>query len=104
MKKRHEFEIDTRNMYDNLSTGFFDNPDLMEDNLNLLKDLAAGDIHSIREAFLSGMTMFLVPELMEQLESLTVRGTDPNPENEIEFRVIHNGKLIGVLIDSEIKW
>jgi hypothetical protein len=57
-----------------------------------LQTIGTGDMNGIRELFKSGETMILMAAQTAEIEK----------SKEVEVRVTHNGKLIGVVIDSEI--
>jgi len=105
MKSRLEYEINTRDIYRDFTECLFDCPELLvRTNLDLLIDLADGRIDGIRQAFKDGMTSMLVPGLMTEIDCRSGRDNIETDPALIEFRVIHDGELIGVIINSEISW
>jgi len=95
--KRHEFTKDTRYLYLNLMESGYDCPETLEVTTSLLKDLSNGRIDGIRDGFMNGFIPMMAPDLMPFLDEL--------PDNdEIELRITHNGKTIGIVINSEITW
>jgi hypothetical protein len=95
---RHEFTKDTRDLYTSLVLGLYDCPEMILPNADLISGLAAGTIDAIRQAFKEGLVVFMCPDLMEQLDGISAA------EDEVEFRITHNGKTIGVVINSEVQW
>ena len=94
---RHEFTKDTRYLYESLAIGVYDCPENFRVASPLLEALAFGNIEEIRQGFAEGMIGFMAPDLMMSLSDLP-------SDDEVEIRVTHNGKTIGVVIDSEIAW
>jgi hypothetical protein len=95
--KRHEFTKDTRYLYTALMECSFDCPETFPVTFPILKALAEGDMEGIRQAFCDGMVAMMAPDLMPALEEI------PDGE-EIEIRITHERKTIGIVIDSEITW
>ena len=96
---RVELNYDTREMYQTFTEHLYDMssddpnfPGLSADNQNLLQSLMTGDIDGIRQGFKDGMTFFVVNS----------NEVDRDDGKETEIRVFHQGKLIGIIIDSEI--
>ena len=96
---RHEFTKDTRELYTDLVLGLYDSPVFLEDDkiTGYLIGFATGNMLDIREAFGDSLVPMMCPDLMDQLEKLP-------PDDEVEFRITHNGKTIGVVINSEVDW
>jgi hypothetical protein len=89
-------EVTTKELYDNMFASFKDIywDDLMDGTpfLKITAALAKGDMVGIREAFNVGDTPMLLGNKMQELEAM----------NEKEILILHNNKIIGVLVDWEI--
>jgi hypothetical protein len=95
--KRHEFTKDTKYLYEALSMCSYDCPETFSVTFPILRALAEGDMEGIRQSFRDGMVAMMAPNLLPALDAI--------PDNEeIEIRITHHGKTIGVVIDSEITW
>ena len=94
---RHEFTKDTRYLYEALSAGLYDCPECFRAAQPLMESLCLGDMFGIRQGFRDGMIGMMAPDLMAGLDELP-------KDDEVEIRITHNGKTIGIVIDSEITW
>ena len=90
--------LDTKQVYENLTGSIWDMAGDLPDTdsqvsamMELLPHYFEGDIDGIRQSFKDGFAFILVPDV-KQLDS----------DEELEIRVHHRGKLIGVIINSEI--
>jgi len=95
--KRHEFTKDTRYLYNSLAESSYDCPGSFPVSFPILQALAEGDMEGIRQAFRDGMVAMMAPDLMPVLDEI------PDGE-EIEIRITHERKTIGIVINSEITW
>lgn len=94
---RHQIEITVRELFNNLSDQMMD-PEQFEVIIPILRSIVQRDIEGIRKSFKDGMTVFLIPDQMEVLDSLP-------EETEIEIRVLdNNGKTLGIIVNDEINW
>ena len=90
----------TKLMYDAISESAFDlNAPLSDSLVNVQNSLIMGNMEGIRKAFKDGMTFLLLPGHMDTIDKL---GRDAG----IEVRVTcsNTGKLIGIIIDSELNY
>lgn len=90
--------VTTRDMYKSLTGSLYDCPENFDNCVGLLRALVNGKMETIREEFKSGMTTFLCPNLISDVELLEEKEITV----EVEIHVYHNGKRIGVLVDSEV--
>ena len=95
--KRHEFTKDTRYLYLALAESAFDCPEHHRVVSPLLEALSGGDMEGIRQGFRDGFIAMMAPDLMSILDEI------PDGE-EIEIRITHERKTIGIVINSEIIW
>jgi hypothetical protein len=104
-------KVDTIELYKNylqtVGMAMFDSTDLfgsgMSDTfLENLRNIAYEEMEDIRRLFSSGETVMLIPNRMTELD---FREGDPRNDIEKEIRVYsRDGKLLGVVIDSEINY
>ena len=90
----------TKLMYDAFTATAFDlNAPLSDSLVNVQNSLIMGNMEGIRKAFKDGMTFLLLPGHMDTIDKL---GRDAG----IEVRVTcsNTGKLIGIIIDSELNY
>ena len=95
---RHEFTKDTRYLYEALSAGLYDCPECFRTAAPLLEALCLGDMEGIRQGFRDGAIGMMAPDLMATLDEIL------KDDDEVEIRVTHLGKTIGIAINSEITW
>ena len=89
----------TKLMYDAISESAFDlNAPLSDSLVNVQNSLIMGNMEGIRKAFKDGMTFLLLPGHMDTIDKLG--------REDIEVRVTcsNTGKLIGIVIDSELQY
>jgi hypothetical protein len=96
--KRHEFTKDTHDLYTSFVLGLYDCPEMVLPNADLISAIAEGDMDGIRQAFRNGMVVFMCPDLMDKLDTIAAIN------DEVEFRITHHDKTIGVVINSEVQW
>jgi hypothetical protein len=94
------FTVTTREMFDSfmdaLKDIIWDTPIVAHEteNAKVLAALANGEMNAIRDAFIEGNTPFLVPNnIMLSIDK---------DDCDVEIRIMHDGKLIGIVIDSEL--
>ena len=97
MTNRHEYTKNTNELYSALVEGLYEVPEMIRPNVDLIEGLSEGNFDVIREGFRGGMVPFLVPDLMEELDNHP-------PLDEVEFRIVHNGKTIGIIVDKDCQW
>jgi hypothetical protein len=95
--KRHEFTKNTRYLYLALAEAAYDCPEHHRVVSHLLESLSGGNMEGIRQGFRDGFIPMMAPDLMPFLDELP-------KEDEIEIRINHDGKTIGIVINSEITW
>ena len=95
----------TKQMYDAFTATAFDTFDtpgapgpLYGSMIEVLNSLIMGNMEGIRKAFKDGMTPLLLPGHMDTIDNLG--------REDIEVRVTcsNTGKLIGIIIDSELNY
>lgn len=104
-------KVDTIELYKNylesIGMALFDSPDLFEANIGAefwghLRGIADEDMDAIRHLFRMGETVFLIPNRMKEID---FREGDSRNNIEKEIRVYsRDGKLMGVVINSEINY
>ena len=89
----------TKLMYDAISEGAFDlNAPLSDSLVNVQNSLITGDMEGIRNAFKDGMTLMLLPE------DCNAFGVRDREDIEVRVTCSNTGKLIGIIIDSELNY
>lgn len=95
----------TKQMYDAFTATAFDTFDtpgapgpLYGSMIEVLNSLIMGNMEGIRKAFKDGMTFLLLPGHMDTIDKLS--------REDIEVRVTcsNTGKLIGIVIESELQY
>ena len=83
----------------------FENGEAPNDMTEIVRAFVIGDMEAIREFFRQGCTALFVGESGMELIEMRKSDTEALPiQKEAEIRVYHKGQLIGVVIDSEIRY